>query len=152
MQTPSSCKMADSKTSIPLGLSCVMVEALTFIVRKDPETDMLVTVFEEDQTADPATALFSIRNSSYVALKHFQYILGKLIIVSQKQAMPPMQLIISLVFYQPYLLLKANLRLNIHNECYCCNLYGGYYGDSPSLSLPLGVSSSSILLIRSCDI
>ena len=34
-----------------------MVEALTFIVHKDPETDMLVTVFEEDQTADPATAL-----------------------------------------------------------------------------------------------
>ena len=33
-----------------------MVEALTFIVHKDPETDMLVTVFE-DQTADPATAL-----------------------------------------------------------------------------------------------
>ena len=30
-----------------------MVEALTFIICKDPETDMLVTVFE-DQAADPA--------------------------------------------------------------------------------------------------
>ena len=39
-----------------------MVEALTFIVHKGPETDVLVTVFE-DQTADPATALFSIRSS-----------------------------------------------------------------------------------------
>ena len=49
-----------------------MMEALTFIVCKDPETDMLVTVFEdgEDQTADPATALFLIRNAGYVALKH----------------------------------------------------------------------------------
>ena len=34
-----------------------MVEALAFIVRKDPETDMLATVFEEDETADPATAI-----------------------------------------------------------------------------------------------
>ena len=60
-----------------------MMEALTFIVCKDPETDMLVTVFEdgEDQTADLATALFSIRSSGYVALKHFQYILAKHIIV-----------------------------------------------------------------------
>ena len=33
-----------------------MVEALTFNICKDPETDMLVTVFE-DQTADPATAI-----------------------------------------------------------------------------------------------
>ena len=78
-----------------------MVEALTFIICKDPETDMLVTVFE-DQAADPcskaATALFSI-SSGYVALKHFQYILGKLIIVSQKQAMPPMQL--SYIVYHP---------------------------------------------------
>jgi len=35
-----------------------MIETLTFLVHKDPETDMLVTVFEdseEDQTADPAT-------------------------------------------------------------------------------------------------
>ena len=50
-----------------------MMEALTFIVCKDPETDMLVTVFEdgeEDQTADPATALLLIRNAGYVALKH----------------------------------------------------------------------------------
>ena len=48
------------------------MEALTFIVCKDPETDMLVTVFEdgEDQTADPATALLLIRNAGYVALKH----------------------------------------------------------------------------------
>ena len=30
-----------------------MVEALTFIICNDPETDMLVTVFE-DQAADPA--------------------------------------------------------------------------------------------------
>ena len=67
-----------------------MVKALAFIVHQDPETDMLVTVFEEDQIQQLQS--FSIRTSGYVALKHFQYILGKLIIVSQKQAMPLMQL------------------------------------------------------------
>ena len=44
---------------------------------------MLVTVCEDGEeypTADPATALFSIRSSGYVALKHLPYILGKLII------------------------------------------------------------------------
>ena len=104
-----------------------MVEALTFIVHKDPETDMLVTVFEEDQTADPATSCTHFQQKLRLcSLEALPVHIRKLIIVSQKQAMPLMQ--VSYIISIP-LLLTANLRLNIHNECYCYNLYGGYYGD-----------------------
>ena len=79
-----------------------MVEALTFIACTQRSTDVLVTVFEENQTADPATALFSIRSSGYVALKHFQYILGKLISYSViKTSYATHAGYISLVFYHP---------------------------------------------------
>ena len=51
-----------------------MMEALTFIICKAPETDMLVTVFEdgEDQTADPATDSDQLHSfdSSYRVLQN----------------------------------------------------------------------------------
>jgi len=65
----------------------------------------------------PAAALISIRSSGYVALK---YILGKLIIVSQKQAMPLMQLSNIISILSP-LIVAHTLHIR-----YCCNSFQCY--------------------------